>query len=125
MEKHKLEYAKSQKPPLPSTTESLTLENAEWNSTTLHRASDGRSEGAVDAILCPAGPGVAPSLDCSRYWGYTSQRNLLDYPALAFPVSEVGPDVDVREEGYRSRTGTITIFVSMSIFFGVNLTFSL
>ena len=43
---------------------------------------------------------MAPPLDCSRYWSYTSQWNLLDYPALVFPVSEVDPDVDVRDKGY-------------------------
>ncbi|KAI0131781.1 acetamidase [Xylariales sp. AK1849] len=42
----------------------------------------------VDVILCPAGPGVAPPLDAARYWGYTAQWNLLDYPAVVFPVSD-------------------------------------
>lgn len=51
-----------------------------WNETA---RVDGQ---AVDAILCPVGPGVAPKLDNARYWGYTSQWNLLDYPALVFPV---------------------------------------
>jgi hypothetical protein len=27
----------------------------------------------VDVILCPTGPGCAPLLNCSRYWGYTAQ----------------------------------------------------
>ncbi|MDI1486740.1 MAG: hypothetical protein OHK93_006001 [Ramalina farinacea] len=82
MEKYKLEYAEK------------------WNSTASHRTSDGHSEGAVDVILCPVGPGVAPPLDCSRYWGYTSQWNLLDYPALVFPVSKADPDVDAQERDY-------------------------
>lgn len=51
-------------------------------------------------ILCPAGPGAAPPLDCSRYWVNTSQWNLLDYPALVFPVTTVDPAVDVWDEGY-------------------------
>jgi amidase len=42
----------------------------------------------IDVILCPAGPGVAPPLDCAKYWGYTSLWNLLDWPALVFPVSD-------------------------------------
>ena len=67
-----------------------------WNNTATRE--DG--EGEVDVILCPAGPGAAPPLDCSRYWGYTSQWNLLDYPALVFPVSKVDPETDLREEGY-------------------------
>ena len=55
----------------------------------------GRSPGGmVDAILCPVGPGVAPRHDTARYWCYTSQWNLLDYPAVSFPVCKVekGPD---------------------------------
>lgn len=54
----------------------------------------------VDVILCPADPGVAPLLDCSRYWTYTSQWNLLDYPALVFPVTKVDPVIDVWDQGY-------------------------
>ncbi|KAK8060770.1 hypothetical protein PG996_010700 [Apiospora saccharicola] len=42
----------------------------------------------VDVILCPAGPGVAPKLNAARYWGYTSQWNLLDYPAVVFPAKD-------------------------------------
>lgn len=41
----------------------------------------------VDVILCPVGPGAAPPVDNAKYWGYTSQWNLLDYPSLVFPVS--------------------------------------
>ncbi|KAI0411110.1 amidase signature domain-containing protein [Xylaria grammica] len=44
------------------------------------------NERAVDVILCPAGPGVAPKLGTARYWGYTSQWNLLNYPAVVFPT---------------------------------------
>ncbi|GAB7355844.1 hypothetical protein MBLNU459_g6506t1 [Dothideomycetes sp. NU459] len=58
----------------------------------------------VDVLLCPVGPGAAPPLDSARYWGYTSQWNLLDYPALAFPTGlACDPDVDVREQGYEPR----------------------
>ncbi|OCK79572.1 putative glutamyl-tRNA amidotransferase subunit A [Lepidopterella palustris CBS 459.81] len=57
----------------------------------------------VDVILCPVGPGAAPPLDCARYWGYTSQWNLLDYPSLVFPVTKVDVEVDAVEEGYRPR----------------------
>lgn len=48
----------------------------------------------VDVILCPATPSAAPKIDTARYWGYTSQWNLLDYPAVVFPVSKVG-DADI------------------------------
>ncbi|KAI9660313.1 MAG: hypothetical protein M1821_009663 [Bathelium mastoideum] len=60
-------------------------------------------EDTVDVILCPAGPGAAPPLDCARYWGYTSQWNLLDYPAVVFPVTQVDPDIDKAEEEYKPR----------------------
>ncbi|KAI1634092.1 acetamidase [Biscogniauxia mediterranea] len=49
----------------------------------------------VDAILCPVGPGAAPKLETSRYWGYTAQWNLLDYPAIVFPTRDcVSPEKD-------------------------------
>lgn len=44
------------------------------------------NERNVDVILCPVGPGVAPKLNTARYWGYTSQWNLLNYPAVTFPT---------------------------------------
>ena len=72
-----------------------------WNDTATGTSQKGELEGMVDVILCPVGPGVAPLIDTSRYWGYTSQWNLLDYPALVFPVSRVNPEVDVVEPGYR------------------------
>lgn len=54
----------------------------------------------VDVVLCPVGPGVAPPLNCARYWGYTAQWNLCDYPALVFPTGlSVVPDVDAVEGG--------------------------
>jgi amidase len=57
----------------------------------------------VDVLLCPVGPGCAPPLDCARYWGYTAQWNLLDYPALVFPTGlQCGPE-DVKEGGYEPR----------------------
>ena len=71
-----------------------------WNSTS---TSDETLEGAVDVILCPAGPGAAPLLDTSKWWGYTSQWNLLDYPALVFPVSKVNPQVDTVDGSYQTR----------------------
>ena len=72
----------------------------EWNSTATGAAEDGTLEGLVDVILCPAGSGVALPIGCSRYWGYTSQWNLLDYPALVFPVTVVDPLIDTVDEDY-------------------------
>ncbi|OQO08622.1 hypothetical protein B0A48_06492 [Cryoendolithus antarcticus] len=45
-----------------------------------------KEDDMVDVILCPVGPGCAPPLNCARYWNYTSQWNLLDYPAVVFPT---------------------------------------
>lgn len=65
-----------------------------WNET----ATGCALEGIVDAILCPVGPGAAPPLNHAKYWGYTSQWNLLDYPALIFPVTTVDQDKDPAED---------------------------
>ncbi|KAF9875725.1 acetamidase [Colletotrichum karsti] len=54
----------------------------------------------VDAILCPVGPGCAPPHDSAKYWSYTSQWNLLDYPAVSFPVTQVDQRLDIAEDGY-------------------------
>ena len=72
-----------------------------WNETATGIGENGELEGLVDVILCPVGPGTAPLLDNAKYWGYTSQWNVLDYPALVFPVSKVDPVVDVVDETYK------------------------
>jgi len=60
-----------------------------WNATATSTGSHGEPEGMVDVILSPVGPSAAPKLDTARWWGYTSQWNLLDYPAMVFPVDQV------------------------------------
>lgn len=70
---------------------------AHWSAT----ATSGTGE--VDLILCPITPGVAPPHECARYWCYTSQWNLLDYPAAVFPVGKVDPARDLRENNYVPR----------------------
>ena len=71
-----------------------------WNETaTSCNGDNGELEGLVDVMLCPAGPGVAPLHNTEKYWGYTSQWNLLDYPALVIPVSKV--DANVNKTGKR------------------------
>ncbi|RHZ50159.1 uncharacterized protein CDV56_104675 [Aspergillus thermomutatus] len=57
----------------------------------------------MDVILCPCHPSPAPLLDTSRYWGYTSIWNLLDYPAIVFPVTRVDPERDVSPKDYTPR----------------------
>lgn len=77
----------------PSTVEEIFRLNAEretfrskalqhWNAT---RGSTGR---AVDAILCPVAPTLAPPHDTTRWWAYSSHWNLLDLPAVVFPVGQ-------------------------------------
>ncbi|KAJ3531999.1 hypothetical protein NM688_g7491 [Phlebia brevispora] len=53
-----------------------------WNSTRT-RTESGRP---IDAILSPVAPTLAPPHDTTRWWGYTSYWNLMDYPAAVFPV---------------------------------------
>ncbi|EXJ81386.1 hypothetical protein A1O3_07677 [Capronia epimyces CBS 606.96] len=64
-----------------------------WTAT----GQDGRE---VDVILGPASFGAATPHDQSRYWGYTSQWNLLDYPGAVFPVTTVDPAQDAKDETY-------------------------
>ncbi|KAI9716192.1 MAG: hypothetical protein M1828_000418 [Chrysothrix sp. TS-e1954] len=67
-------------------TEYCTAHAREWNSTATRFDKSGAPLDAVDVLLCPVGPGAAPPLGCSKYWSYTSQWNLVDYPAVAFPL---------------------------------------
>lgn len=39
----------------------------------------GALEGMMGFILCMGGPGIATFHNTAKYWGYTSQWNLLDY----------------------------------------------
>ncbi|KAH0496006.1 hypothetical protein TgHK011_009527 [Trichoderma gracile] len=61
-------------------------------------AANGERE--VDVILCPPSFGAAAPHEQSRYWGYTSQWNLLDYPAVVFPVTTVDPAKDIKDPNY-------------------------
>ncbi|KAH6693671.1 amidase signature domain-containing protein [Plectosphaerella plurivora] len=58
---------------------------------------DGRE---VDVMLCPPSFGAATPHGQSRYWGYTSKWNLLDYPAVVFPVTAVNAEMDKKQEDY-------------------------
>lgn len=51
----------------------------------------------IDVILCPPYPGPAPPLGTSKYWGYTSIFNLVDYPAGVLPTGNFVTLDDVRE----------------------------
>ncbi|KAL8863847.1 MAG: hypothetical protein Q9174_007530, partial [Haloplaca sp. 1 TL-2023] len=72
-----------------------------WNKTgVLKGGDDGEGEfeereDVMDVLICPAAPGVATRHNSAKYWGYTAQWNLLDYPAVVFPVTKVDKRVDV------------------------------
>ncbi|KAJ4176244.1 hypothetical protein NW755_014526 [Fusarium falciforme] len=65
-----------------------------WNQT----AKDDGQE--VDVILCPPSFGAATPHEQSRYWGYTANWNLLDYPGVVFPVTTVDPIKDTKNMSY-------------------------
>lgn len=50
--------------------------------------------GLPDAVIAPVFPGPPAKHRTAKYWGYTSQWNLLDYPALVFPVTKVDVELD-------------------------------
>ena len=73
-----------------------------WNDTATSKdEKSGDLKGMVDVILCPVGPGVAPKHGTAKYWGYTSVWNLLDYPAVVFPVQIVNKEIDLVEKDYK------------------------
>ncbi|ORY32018.1 putative amidase [Naematelia encephala] len=56
------------------------------------------NESKVDAILCPPSYGPAQALGTTKYWGYTSIFNILDYPAAVFPTGLVAsPKLDPKD----------------------------
>ncbi|KAL9599860.1 MAG: hypothetical protein Q9219_003554 [cf. Caloplaca sp. 3 TL-2023] len=75
----------------------------EWNDTATGKTDAGIPKGSMDVILCPVGPGPAPFLNSSKYWSYTSTWNLLDYPAVVFPVTTFDPAVDRWPQDYEAR----------------------
>ncbi|KAI6012455.1 amidase signature domain-containing protein [Pisolithus orientalis] len=87
-----LDHARGRRPYTPHEILRLNVEReafranalAHWNATK-HRTATGRP---VDAILCPVAPTLAPPHDSTSWWGYTSHWNLLDLPAVVFPVGQ-------------------------------------
>ncbi|TFK95025.1 amidase [Polyporus arcularius HHB13444] len=67
---------------------------AHWNATRT-RTTSGRY---VDAVLSPAAATLAPPHDTTRWWGYTSYWNLMDYSAVVFPAGRF------HATGYKSVT---------------------
>ncbi|TVY36304.1 putative amidase [Lachnellula subtilissima] len=66
----------------------------------LWRSTASPNSPMVDAILCPTGPGAAPPHGNAKYWSYTSQWNLLEYPGVVFPVTSVDQKLDIKDEKY-------------------------
>ncbi|CAF1087212.1 unnamed protein product [Adineta steineri] len=58
---------------------------------------------SIDCLLAPGAPSAASQHGTSRWWGYTSVWNLLDYPAVIFPVTVVDPVKDQVETDYKPR----------------------
>ncbi|KAL4976170.1 amidase signature domain-containing protein [Aspergillus desertorum] len=57
----------------------------------------------VDVLLSPTMPHVAVPHRTVRWVGYTKIWNLLDYPAITFPVDEVRVGKDALPPDYRPR----------------------
>ncbi|ERS96176.1 amidase [Sporothrix schenckii 1099-18] len=72
------------------------------------RYSEHWSAANVDVVIAPVTTSTAPPLDTSRYWGYTAIWNLVDYPALAFPASDMvgGYGEDLSARVYEPRNDT-------------------
>ncbi|KAF2009501.1 amidase [Aaosphaeria arxii CBS 175.79] len=68
-----------------------------WNDT-VKQTSTGRP---VDAVIAPVAPFPAARPGLYNYYGYSAFVNVLDYTAVAFPVTNVDKAVDKVEEGYK------------------------
>lgn len=68
-----------------------------WNAT---RSPSGKP---VDVLLGPTIPHTAIRHRTLRWAGYTKVWNLLDYPAVTFPVDEVRKKLDTPPRGYQPR----------------------
>jgi amidase len=86
--------------------EEFRLEYAkEWGKTGIWNEDEGVWEGTVDALICPVAPGVATRPGTAKYWSYTAVWNLLDYPAMAFPVGVVDQKADAKAKRMRFMSG--------------------
>jgi amidase len=79
--------------------------NDAWNKSGTWNQELERFEGCVDALICPVGPGVATRHGTAKYWYYTSVWNLLDWPAVVFPIGSADKEVDVKNERKRFMSG--------------------
>ncbi|KAK3356742.1 amidase signature domain-containing protein [Lasiosphaeria hispida] len=79
--------------------EEYRLEYAEhWNRTGKWSEAEGKWVDTVDVLICPVAPGVATRHNTAKYWPYSAVWNLVDYPALAFPVGKTDKVKDRKEK---------------------------
>lgn len=68
-----------------------------WNAT---RSPSGKP---IDVLLGPTTPHTAIPHQKLRWTGYTKVWNLLDYPAVTFPVGKVRKEIDIQPKDYQPR----------------------
>lgn len=90
-EEYRLEYAKH------------------WNETGRWDEDLGKWVDTVDVVICPVAPGAATRHGTAKYWPYSAIWNLVDYPALAFPVSKCDKERDVKEDRSKFMSGYDTM----------------
>ncbi|KZO96419.1 amidase [Calocera viscosa TUFC12733] len=83
LSQHTQAYTAAQTWPLNVEREAIRTQVLRYWNETVSRTGTGRP---FDAILCPCHPTLASEHDTTRWWGYTSYWNLLDYTAAVFPV---------------------------------------
>lgn len=80
----------------PGEINALVAEREDYKKEYLRRLN----EAGVDFIITPTTVGAAMPIQKSRYWNYTAQWNLLDYPAIVLPAGQVDVKKDVKDESY-------------------------
>ncbi|KAI6047918.1 amidase signature domain-containing protein [Pisolithus marmoratus] len=110
-----LDHARDRRPYTPHEIFRLNVEReafranalAHWNATK-YRTATGRP---VDVVLCPVAPTLAPPHDSTSWWGYTSHWNLLDLPAVVFPVGQYSASMWVPSDPSPPR-GSVEDFIA-------------
>ena len=83
---------------LQVTRNSIQKRMLDWWQQTARKTQSARP---IDGILSPVNPFPAPLLKYGKSIAYTSFINLLDYPAMTFPVTFADRDIDIKEESYK------------------------
>lgn len=111
-----LDHARGRKPYTPHEIFHLNAEReafrtnalAHWNSTK-NRTATGRP---VDVILCPVAPTLAPPHDTTSWWGYSSHWNLLDLPAVVFPIGQYSASAETPSDPLPPRNDVETFIAN-------------